>query len=235
MARPAGLAFTERMHGAIACGPTDNPLQNAGGLSWAPFAFDVDAHIVDVDHFLRSDEHPIELRSGTVTSGHFGTCKVTDGEINLMVAGREDFERLMRYRVCFTTEDGQELTLLGFKDVVGSRLRLWYDTTRVFGEIYQGSLAHGAARGEAPLVGVGVLEIPALTFLIQLTTFRPVGRGGLRGLRSYGKFMLFFTESLIKPYVLGLFWRTKSDVRHARQQAETAALLAKSRELLQSE
>lgn len=216
MAR-TGLRFTERMQGSIACGPGDYWTDVEGGLAWKRFDFELRAVIDDVDEFVDSPLHPIRLPSGTVSSGHFGRCDVVDGEINLMVEGPTPDESVMRYRVCFRTAEGRELTLVGFKRVDGDRLHLWYDTTRVFAEIYEGHLGSGEAPTDRPMVAIGILEIPLLTFLIQLTTFRPHGPSQRQGIMGYLRFMVFFARSLAKPYLLGLFSRTKQDVAAARR------------------
>mgnify|MGYP003640741793 CR=1 FL=1 len=234
MARRAGLRFTERMHGVVACGSSDDPYANAGGLGWQPFEFTLDARIPDVSSFLRDEQHPIELPRGVVRSGHFGACRVTGGEINLMVPGEIEVERLMGYRVCFTTSDGTELTLLGFKDVEGDRLRMWYDTTRVFAEVYRGTLSTHDERHDHPLVAVGVLEIPAITFLIQLTTFRATGGLGVKPAAAYVRFMVFFARSLIQPYLLGLVLRTKEDVHQAKPAPDVEELLREPGRLAES-
>lgn len=232
--RPAGLRFTERMHGVLACGSADDRFDADGGLGWLPFRVTLDARIPDVAEFLRSDRHPIDLPQGVVESGHFGQCRVTGGQVNLMVAGKTESQRIMRYRICFTTADGVELTLLGFKDVQGGRLRMWYDTTRVFAEVHRGCLASEDERDDHPLVAVGVLEIPALTFLLQLTTFRVTGGRGFRGIAAYVRFMLFFIRSLIRPYVVGLVLRAGDDVGQVRARPDVDALVARPNPLTET-
>lgn len=228
-----GLRFTERMQGSIASGLSDDAYEIDGGLGWAPFDFVLQAEVEDVAAFVRSPEHPIHLPRGVVHSDHFGRCQVIDGEINLLVEGREPDDRIMRYRVCFQTEHGP-MTLLGFKAVDGDRLHLWYDTTRVFAEIYEGRL-DSARPGDARLVAVGILEIPMLTFLIQLTTFRPVGGGGAGKVMALVRFFVYFTRALAKPYLLGLLTRIRVDVATARQPLTTEVLAAGHRRFMETD
>ncbi len=224
-----GLRFRERMHGALACGPSDHPLEDPVRLSWQPFSIDLAARVFDMEEFLRSPRHRAGFERGTVESDHFGACTVTEAAIDLLVPGHENYEREMCYRVCFATSSGEKFRLLGFKDINGTRFRPWYDTTRILVEVYREpdtSMQPGTA-GE--LVGVGVLQIPVLTFLVQLTTFRPVATTRRAGMSGYARFMWFFFRNLVMPYWAGLFRRTRSDIKRVRQFPDAEELLEQAR------
>jgi len=205
--RTVGVRFRERTKGILACGPDDRPLTRFNGLNglrWQPLAIDLVARVEDIGAFVTSPKHRVGFERGTVESGHFGRCTVSDAEIELLVRGRELDDRELRYRVCFTTATDDEFTLIGYKDIKGGRFRFWYDTTRIFVEVYHGSVRSREQRTTAKLAGVGVLEIPVLTFLLQLTTIRAVGRGWRPWLTGYVRFMWWFSQNLAVPYWIGL-------------------------------
>jgi hypothetical protein len=86
---------------------------------------------------------------------------------------------------------------------------VWYDTTRIFVEVYQGRVRTHEQRSAAALAGVGVIEIPLLTFLLQLTTIRAVAKGWRPWSRGYVRFVWFFSQNLAVPYWLGLMRRIR--------------------------
>jgi hypothetical protein len=118
---------------------------------------------------------------------------------------------------------------LGFKDINGTRFRPWYDTTRILVEVYREPDTSAQTGTAAELVGVGVLQIPVLTFLIQLTTFRPVATTWWAGTSGYARFMWFFARNLVMPYWAGLFRRTRSDIKRVRQFPDAGELLEQAR------
>jgi hypothetical protein len=204
MRTTTGIRFRERTKGILACGPSDRPLTTFNGLKWRPLSIDLAARIDDLQAFIDSDEHRVGFDDGTVESGHFGTCRVTDAEIHLLVRGPELDERELRYRICFRTPAGTELTLFGYKDIKGSRFRVWYDTTRIFVEVYQGALKTPKDRMSAKLAAFGVVEIPLLTFLLQLGTIRAVAVGAGPWIKGYIRFVWWFSFNLTLPYWVGL-------------------------------
>jgi hypothetical protein len=222
------LHFRERMHGVLACDPGGALLEHPVRLSWQPFSIDLAARISDLEEFLRSPRHRVGFRQGIVASDHFGPCPVTDAAIDLLVRGREHYEQEMCYRVCFS--QGQEkFTLFGFKDINGTRLRPWYDTTTIFVEVYRGSHTAIQTATAPELVGVGVLKIPVLTFLIQLTTFRSIATTCQARISGYIRFMWFFTWNIVKPYWAGILRRTWSDVEDVKRLPDTEVLMKRAR------
>lgn len=212
MTQPAiGLRFRERANGTLACRADHEPFVGRDGLQWEPFAIDLVARIHDMDRFIESPDHRVGFERGTVRSGHFGRCEVTDASIDLLVRAREPDERELRYRVCFTDQTGRPLTILGYKDIRGRRFRPWYDTTRIFVELYEGTLHdHERDRRTAsPLVGVGVLEIPVRVFAMQFPTIRAVAPVWRPWIRGYTRFMWFFSTNLAVPYWKGLLHRRR--------------------------
>jgi hypothetical protein len=99
----------------------------------------------------------------------------------------------MYYRLFFTDQNGNPLTLLGFKDVRGDNNEdVWTATTTLFTRILSG---HVGVEGDggAAVLAAGIIRIHMLDFLHQLTTFRvegPSAAARLSALTRFGK--LFF-------------------------------------------
>ena len=87
----------------------------------------------------------------------------------------------------------------------------------MFCELYAGAVDDPDERPDFPLIGAGVLEIPAITFLVQLTSFRPHGRTGRAAAGAYLKFMWFFSSALVLPYLRGLLGLLGDEVGEARR------------------
>jgi hypothetical protein len=204
-----GIRFRERAMGTLACRPDHGPFEGHDHLQWEPLSVDLMARIADLGEFIESRDHPVGVERGTLRSGHFGRCEVTDAAIDLLVPVREPDERELRYRVCFRDPTGRQLTIFGFKDIRGRRFRVWYDTTRIFIELYEGTLLDNDRdrRSASPLVGVGVLEIPVHVFALQLPTIRAVAPRMWPWVSGYSRFMWFFSKSLTVPYWKGLLLR----------------------------
>ncbi len=195
--------------GTLACRTDHGPFEGRDHLQWEPLSVDLMARIRDLEGFIESPDHPVSVERGTLRSGHFGRCEVTDAAIDLLVQVREPDERELRYRVCFSDQAGRQLTIFGFKDIRGRRFRVWYDTTRIFIELYEGTLLDHERdrRSESPLIGVGVLEIPVHVFALQLPTIRTVAPLVWPWVSGYVRFMWFFSKSLTIPYWKGLLRR----------------------------
>jgi hypothetical protein len=206
-----GIRFRERAMGTLACRTDHGRLTGNDHLQWEPLSVDLMARVHDIDRFIESPDHRVGLERGTVRSGHFGRCEVTDGAIDLLVRVREPDERELRYRVCFTDQTGRQLTIFGYKDIRGRRFRVWYDTTRIFIELYEGTLHDDDRdrRSASDLVGVGVLEIPVHTFALQFPTIRAVAPLWLPWVGAYVRFVWFFSKSLTIPYWKGLLRRRR--------------------------
>jgi hypothetical protein len=98
----------------------------------------------------------------------------------------------MRYRLFFTSADGRDYTLTGFKDINGPSLTsLWDETTTLYTQVLEG---HVAAGQQAPVVGSGVLVIrPEDFFFRQMFSFRTQGPSAgarLAGLNRFGTMFL---------------------------------------------
>jgi hypothetical protein len=208
-----GLRFRERTFGTLACRADRGPFEGRDELRWEQLTIDLLARIRSIDRFIDSPEHRVGFERGTLRSGHFGRCEITDASIDLLIRGQDPDDREMRYRICFTDPTGRRLTIFGYKDIRGRRFRMWYDTTRIFIELYEGTLQdhERERRSASPLVGVGVLEIPAHMFALQLPTIRAVAPLWRPWLTGYVRFLWFFSTNLTIPYWKSLVPRWRRD------------------------
>jgi hypothetical protein len=115
------------------------------------------------------------------------------GVFNLLVDVDRPNRKAMYYRLFFTDQNNNPLTLLGFKDVRGDGGEdVWTATTTLFTRILRGHVGV-EADGGATVVATGIIRIHMLDFLEQLTTFRVEGRtptGRVAGLTRFGKLFL---------------------------------------------
>lgn len=193
------VQFTEQMKGHFALGESD-PVTGwrLGQQLRHALMFELTIMIPDVDRFLAS-----EGRAGTA-SGYVG-CDVLGGHrpvqrgwFNLFVATPHARTREMRYRLWFTDQGGNPITLYGFKTVRNDPgMDMWQDTSTLYvtllaGHVPPGDAAGGPgepAEGEEPpqVVGAGVLRILVRDFAKQLTTFRAQGQRPVRAVAEFGR------------------------------------------------
>ncbi len=104
-----------------------------------------------------------------------GQRPVEQGVFNLLVDNGDPDRKAMYYRLFFSDEKGNPLTLIGFKDVRGDNgSDVWTDTTTLFTRILKGHVGP-EADGGANILAAGIIRIHFLDFLQELTTFRVEG------------------------------------------------------------
>jgi predicted acylesterase/phospholipase RssA len=170
------LQFTEEMKGFLTLGEPDYDkgfrLGKANGT-------DAMVHLTiktdDVDRFITDPQH-VASATGYFKGDLFGGQRpVDEGIFNLLVDNGNPDRKAMYYRLFFTDEKGNPLTLLGFKDVHGDKLSdVWTDTTTLFTRILKGHVGPEADGGSS-ILAAGIIRIHFLDFLTELTTFRVEG------------------------------------------------------------
>jgi hypothetical protein len=106
----------------------------------------------------------------------------------------------MYYRLWFTDPQGQELTLVGFKDVKDDPGNdQWEDTTTLYTRILKG---HVTADGDtaAAMVASGIIKIQMLDFLQQMTTFKVEGGNLAERTNALARFGRLFLGKLWDVY-----------------------------------
>jgi cholesterol oxidase len=94
--------------------------------------------------------------------------------VNLLVDAGDPTRKQMKYRLFFTSADGHDYTLSGFKDISGSTLAdAWPETTTLYTRILAGQVGDGAS-GTVDASGVIVIRLEDFLFH-QLFSFRVDG------------------------------------------------------------
>lgn len=173
---PTNLQFTELMRGYVQRGEDDYDKGfRTAELAGAGAAAELTIWIDDVSRFVTEPSHKSSA-VGYVTCAPWGDRRPVTGTFNLLVDSDSPARKRMDYRLHFDSEDGQPLTLIGFKDIKGSDgSDAWTDTTTLFTRILKGHVDDASTENDVQILGAGIIRIHLLDFLHQLTTFKVVG------------------------------------------------------------
>ncbi len=184
------VSFTEDMKGFMAL-DVDDPEQGAalGRQLGHHLMFHLTITTDDVDRFVSDPAHE-GTATGYVESDLLGGRRpVERGWFNLFTRDEDPARRRMLYRLHFSDGGGNELTLLGHKDVHDDPgVDVWRDTSTLFVRVLAGHVPPGGAEGR--VVGAGVITIHVPDFLRQLTTFRTSGPRPAHSLESFSRLFL---------------------------------------------
>jgi len=195
------LQFTEELRGFADAGSTN---YEAAYVQGKANGNRVDAKLTikvgNVDQFIRIPDHEAAIE-GWVTSELGGEKRpVESGVFNLLVDKGDPSKKKMLYRLHFSDQNGQPLTMSGFKDVSDdSGGDVWADTTTLFIHIYDGHLASADEAGAAPRA-TGIIRLTFPEFLRQLTTFRTEGATLADRTSALARFGALFLGSLWDVY-----------------------------------
>ena len=202
---PAGVAFTERMHGYIADAADGDyeAAAKAGELIGQRFAFTVNVLIDDVDAFIRDPRHPGTL-TGTADAPHLSPepLDISEGQFRLMRKDENAVEtRRFEYNMLLTARDGRRFRFAGHKVVHNDRLPgdLVRDTTTLFVSLVDGGAGDGATRGGRQRYGI--LRIALTDFTKQVRTIQGVGgHSPAQRAAAVAKFGALFAAQLFDIY-----------------------------------
>lgn len=181
----SAVSFTEEMKGYFSRGTIDyhqgfkDGRENDTGIM-----FHLTITADDVDSFVTDPQHDTENLEGYIESEELGgRLPLEKGLFNLFVDQADPSTKRMFYRLFFSDGEGSPLTLSGYKVIKDDDgFDLWSDTTTLYTRILRGHVseeqeAECEASGEIAnhIVGSGIIVIPFLSFLKQLTTFRATG------------------------------------------------------------
>jgi cholesterol oxidase len=201
---PAGVTFTERMHGYIADAADGDyeAAAKAGELIGQRFAFTVTVLIDDVDAFIRDPRHPGTL-TGTADAPHLSPepLDISEGQFRLMRKDENAVEtRRFEYNMLLTARDGRRFRFAGHKVVHNDRLPgdLVRDTTTLFVSLVDGG-SDGAPRGGRQRYGI--LRIALTDFTKQIRTIQGVGgHSPVARAAAVAKFGALFAAQLFDIY-----------------------------------
>ena len=200
--RPAGVTFTERMHGYFADNADGNyeAAAKAGELIGQHFAFTVAVLIDDVDAFIRDPNHPGTL-TGTAEAPHLSPepLDISEGQFRLMRRDENNVEtRRFEYNMLLTARDGRRFRFAGHKVVHDDRvpIDLVRDTTTLFVSLADGDSATRGGRHR-----LGVLKIAFSDFTKQVRTIQSVGGNSpVERAGAVAKFGALFAAQLYDIY-----------------------------------
>lgn len=190
----AGIAFDERMAGALADGEVSPFAEASRAGAGRPCELFARVTIPSVRRFLDDPDHRCELE-GHVRLGASGDLPIRDGLVQLFVPSTHPDLKLMVYRFAFTC-DAAEYCLDGRKEVRRrSVFRSWHDTTTLLCRL------HAGTDPRSPVVAAGVLRLTAADFSRQLASFRTLNAGtALDSTRALAGFGTFFARELLDTY-----------------------------------
>ncbi len=203
---PVKLWFKEEMKGYAAFGETDYARgywkgREAGTLLSSHLTITVD----DVDRFLKYPEHEARAE-GCVRFGRPDSrFPVHEGKFNLIVdkegpAKADPSRKRMLYRLFFHGNEGQPLTLSGFKEITDDPgADVWDDTTTLFTRVLRGHV-QPEDEAQAEIVASGVITIHLQDFLRLLTTFRVEDDSVVEKASALTRFGLLFFGRLWDVY-----------------------------------
>jgi predicted patatin/cPLA2 family phospholipase len=195
------LEFTEQMKGFLTKGESDYQKgYTAGKKAHADAMVRLTIHVDDVDRFVTDPQHEAKATGIFKADAFGGTRTVQNGVFNLFVDLNDPTRKAMYYRLWFTDPQGQELTLVGFKDVKDDPGNdQWEDTTTLYTRILKG---HVTADGDtaAAMVASGIIKIQMLDFLQQMTTFKVEGGNLAERTNALARFGRLFLGKLWDVY-----------------------------------
>jgi cholesterol oxidase len=168
------VKFTEEMAGFVCLGAPDYAAGwHNGKEAGTRLMFHLTISTPDLAAFLADPEHLCDA-TGWIGAPLFGGDKLplVRGRFHLFAPGLSPGRSVMRYRLWFTSKEGDPLTLLGFKDVGNDPgLDAWRDTTCLYTRILEGHVEPDQDDDVAERAR-GLLVIEPRMFARQLTTFR---------------------------------------------------------------
>lgn len=174
---PTKLSFTEEMKGFCTMGETNyDEGFRKGKENDTSIMFRLTITVNGVNRFVTRPEHDTDDVKGYIECPALGgRLPVEKGWFNLFIDDADPSRKTMLYRLFFRDQNGEALTLSGYKDVKDDPgLDLWSDTTTLFTRILKGHVSPDEEKN-AEIVAAGIIHIYFFDFLKQLTTFRVEG------------------------------------------------------------
>lgn len=180
------VSFTEEMKGYITFGELDYEKgAKAGKKSGNSIMFHLTITVDGVNRFVTDPHHDTNDVKGYVKCDALGGERpVESATFNLFIDDQDPAIKRMFYRLSFSDDKGNPLTLSGFKLIKDDPgFDLWHDTTTLFTRILNGHLSAdeevAAAKDPEKLKQMvkasGIIIIHFFDFMKQLTTFRAEG------------------------------------------------------------
>lgn len=192
MTMPAELLFTEDMSGYAFPGQI-TPQEGAerGRQAGHALSFRLTMRIDSVERFVQQADHEATAVGYVDCPWLGGRLPVLKGTFNLFVASGDANLRTMKYRLFLESQEGQPVTLSGYKEVRNDAgPDLWADTTTLYVSLLEGHITL-ANEPAARILGAGIMHFGVADFLRQLSTFRseaPTLKQRLAAIEAFSRF-----------------------------------------------
>lgn len=196
------LRFTEEMKGWFSYGEREFQRgRDRGRTEGSSLMFHLTISVDDVHRFIADAEHTAAASGWIESDALGGRLPVEQGVFNLFVTHGPRGRRML-YRLFFEDAVGHPLTLSGFKEISGgTAAQVWPETSTLYVRVLQGHVESGD-EAAATVVGSGILRIPPLAFLRQLTTFRVQGPELAGRARALVDFVRLFAGQLAALFLV---------------------------------
>ena len=194
------LHFTEEAKGFISIDADSYELGFLKGKENNDFfMFHSDIVIEDLFTFNKNPSLPSPMFGWIYSNIFGGKIPYEKAYYNLYIDTDNPKHKYMKYRIYFRSKlSKEEYTFYGFKEVKDNSLcDLWKDTTVFYTRIYKGFTER---EDDLEVIAKGIIEILALDFLRQLTTFRPKGADLFTNLEAFSDFNKMFLGTLYNIY-----------------------------------
>lgn len=180
------VSFTEEMKGHFTFGELDYDRgARQGKKDDNAIMFRLTITVDGVNRFVTDPEHDTEDVQGYIRCDALGGERpVESAKFNLFIDDQDPSIKRMFYRLFFSDDKGNPLTLSGFKYIKDDPgFDLWHDTTTLFTRVWNGHVSEAAEAAVANdpvklsemVKGSGIIIIHFFDFMKQLTTFRAEG------------------------------------------------------------
>jgi cholesterol oxidase len=195
------LRFTEEMRGWFSYGEREYERgRDRGRADGSSLMFHLTIAVGDVHRFIEDAEHTAQASGWIESDALGGRLPVKHGIFNLFVTHGPRGRRML-YRLFFEDAVGHPLTLSGFKEISGgTAVDVWPETSTLYVRVLQGHVESGEEPA-ATVVGSGILRIPPLAFVRQLTTFRVQGPDLPGRARALVDFVRLFAGQLVALFL----------------------------------
>jgi cholesterol oxidase len=195
------LQVTEWMKGYLGLGASDPDAGFIKGIeSNAFFVHEMLIKIDDVDRFVADPEHGAVM-DGYVNFAAFGGKRpVTGASFKMFVDGKVPGLKYMKYRIPFTNDKQEPLTMYGHKTIHNDKtLDLWSDTTTLYTSVYTGNLV-APEPPTTPALARGIIHIEKLDLFKSMMSFRAPGANPAQANHAMTTFGRFFLGNLWEVY-----------------------------------
>ena len=194
------LRFTEEMKGYVTFGESDYEQGFKEPEKKSYLMVHLTIKMDDVERFITQPQHDAAVEGYINCEALGGQLEVESGRFNLFIDEGDPTHKQMLYRLYFKDQNGNPLTLVGFKDVKDDPgFDLWSDTSTLYTRLLSGHITV-EKEDRAEIQAAGIIRIHLPDFVKQLTTFRTEGPTLAARTSALTRFGSFFLGKLWDVY-----------------------------------